>query len=98
MDPKELNLKTLLADWTDPDIARYYVACCLGIAEYDDVGIAFSGMKYVWWTQNPVSSMLDELLSTLVREKFVEFGEDEIQYRWISGAETYESIRRKSAL
>jgi hypothetical protein len=77
-----LNLKNLLADWTDPDIAEYYLACCLGLMVYDDSFMQFREAKYVFWTQNPTKILLDEMLETMVKNKILEFDDDESKYRW----------------
>jgi hypothetical protein len=41
-----MTAKELFSDWTEPDIAEYYLACLLGIMEYDsDLGDTFWKMS-----------------------------------------------------
>lgn len=78
----EMNLKNLLEDWTDPDIAEYYLACCLGLMIYDDSFIQFRKVKYIFWTQNPIKILLDEILVKLIESNLLEFDDNESMYRW----------------
>jgi hypothetical protein len=77
-----LNLKNLLENWTDPDIAEYYLACCLGLMVYDESFTRFREAKYIFWTQNPTKILLDEMLEKMVENKLLEFDDDESKYRW----------------
>ena len=79
---KEINLKNLLKDWTDPDIAQYYLACCLGLMIYDEFFTYFREAKHIFWTKNQTSTMLNQVLEKLVENDFLEFDEEESKYRW----------------
>jgi hypothetical protein len=57
-----MNLKELLADWEDQDVSAYYLACCLGLIEYDSSFALFRESKHIFWTKNPTSEFLYETL------------------------------------
>jgi hypothetical protein len=77
-----MTLKELLSDWEDPDITQYYLACCLGLIDYDDSFTAFRESKYIFWTGNKIQSMLYDMTESMVENRILEFDEDEIKYRW----------------
>jgi hypothetical protein len=81
---KNITLKRLLKDWTDPDIARYFLACCLGISDYDESQSEYSNEKHVFWTVNRTSILLDEILESLKVSQAIEFDSDLSQFRWNS--------------
>ena len=76
------TLKDLLADWTDVDVAEFYLARCLGIMGSDVPTMASA--KHVFWSANPVGDTLYEILQHLVRIGVLEHDEDESRYRWSS--------------
>jgi hypothetical protein len=78
---KTILLKETLQDWEDADIARYCVACALGFVEFDSQYAKFGEFKGVFWTPNPVSDFLEEILDRMVEFGFLERNED-FQYRY----------------
>lgn len=78
----EIRLSSLLRNWEDPDVAQYYLACCLGIMVYDESFSIFRDLKHNFWTENPTSEALRSLLEVMRQYDLIEFDEDEIKYRW----------------
>ena len=76
-----MNLNELLKDWEDQDISTYYLACCLGFMEYDSTFARFLESKHVFWTGNPTSNFLYEMLGKMSEIGMLEFNDND-QYRW----------------
>jgi len=79
---EQISLKELLQDWEDPDVCQYYLACCLGLIEYDASFKVFRESKYLFWTRNPTSDLLGTLLQELRNNQLIEFDEAENKFRW----------------
>lgn len=79
-----MNLRELLKDWEDQDISAYYLACCLGIIDYDDTFTNFRKSKHIFWTGNPISNFLYEMLGKMSETGILEFDEEQSLYRWSS--------------
>ena len=77
-----MNFRELIKDWEDQDIAAYYLACCLGLAVYDASFNTFRETKRLFWTKNPTSKLLYEMLEKMVESEMLEFDDDETRYRW----------------
>ena len=77
-----LALKTLLNDWEDPDIAQYFLACCLGLVSYDPTFHSYNKVKHIFWTKNDMNDMLIKMLELMVENEIIDFDEDESRYRW----------------
>ena len=77
------TLRRSLAEWTDADVASYYVAVALGIApdsgkEWDFWG----GKKWMFWSANPLGDGLYRVLEMLTESGVLEKDEDEMKFRW----------------
>jgi hypothetical protein len=77
-----MTLKELLKDWEDQDICAYYLACSLGLIEYDESWTVFRENKYIFWSNNPTSEFLYEALRKMAEVQMLEFDDDETRYRW----------------
>lgn len=77
-----ITLKELLQDWEDPDVTQYYLACCLGLIEYDESFAIFRDSKHLFWTRNPTSTLLWKLLREMLDNQLLEFDEEENKFRW----------------
>jgi hypothetical protein len=77
-----MNLRELLKNWEDQDISAYYLACCLGIIEFDDSFAIFRDSKHIFWTGNSIGDFLYEMLRRMVEIGMLEIDDDESQYRW----------------
>lgn len=75
-------LRELLLDWVDPDIAEYYLACCMGLIDFDDSFKTFRESKHVFWTGNEIEKMLNGMLETMTKNHILEFNEAKGKYRW----------------
>jgi len=76
-----MTLKERLADWTDCDVACYYVAVALGIAtDPGDDWDYWGGKKRLFWTNNPLGNSMYYTLDKLVQGGVLE--ENDNQYRW----------------
>ncbi len=74
-------LKQALKDWTDIDVAQFYLAVSLGIMGYD---VSFpSEAKSVFWTNNPVGNATYAILEALTTANVLQKrDEPDFQYRW----------------
>ena len=77
-----MTLKELLAEWTEWDVAQYYLACCLGLMTFDNAFENFRKSKGVFWARNEVGSMLHNTLRAMAANSILEFDEEEDTYRW----------------
>src|SRR5262245_17492794 len=77
------TLRDALADWTDRDGAEYKLALALGLMD-DSV----RGMKWVFWSNNPIGTMLSTMLRQLIDVGALEYRDDpgltDYQERWNS--------------
>jgi len=76
------TLRVALANWTDFDASAHMLAQCLGIMPPQ---LQMKDVKWVYWSENPLGTMLHSTLERLselgVLEKREEPG---LQYRWFS--------------
>ena len=77
------TLRRSLAEWTDVDIAAYYVAVALGVApdpgnEWDFWG----GKKWMFWSANPLGEGLSQVLDMLAESGVLEKDATEMMFRW----------------
>jgi multicopper oxidase len=70
-------LKRLLTNWSDFDAAQRAIAICFGLMTADTPAL---NVKWVFWTDNPISRMLTQTLNALVESGVLETNEDE-QFR-----------------
>lgn len=81
--PTLLTLRESLADWTDADVAVYYVAVALGVAPQPKAGSpGWGGKKWMFWGANPLGDGLSRVLTLLVECGALEKDEEEEKYRW----------------
>ena len=74
------TLRHALHDWTDIDVAQFYLAVSLGIMQSY---VSFSQVKGAFWTDNPVANTLVEILDSLRKANILEKrDEPDYQYRW----------------
>ncbi len=75
------TLKETLSEWTDIDIAAFYLAQSIGLMEKD---VQFQlEAKHVFWTNNPVGNSLYSILKQLFEIGFLEYREEpDYQFRW----------------
>jgi hypothetical protein len=76
------TLRVALADWTDFDASAHALAQCLGIMPLHQKMIE---EKWVYWSENPLGTMLYSTLERLVELSVLEKREEpDLQYRWCS--------------
>ena len=62
-----IHPKTLFKDWVDADIGESYLACMLGLMEYDDgLRMTFTNAKGVFNTENRVGDALCMMFEQMV--------------------------------
>lgn len=62
-----MKIEDLFAEGVDGDHATYYIACILGLFEYDpDLRVVFLEYKGIFNTKNKISTMLFNLVEELV--------------------------------
>ncbi|HRH42889.1 MAG TPA: hypothetical protein PKY82_14770 [Pyrinomonadaceae bacterium] len=76
-----MALKEKLKDWTDFDIAEYYLACSLGIVNCDETFDEFRRTKSIYASGNPLGNSLFEILEMLVKLGILERNES-AGFRW----------------
>jgi hypothetical protein len=81
------TLRENLTDWTDWDIAEYYLAVALGImpTEEGDGEIFRLKAKHVFWTDNPVGVFLGGVLGELAELGVLDHDDEEERFRWNPG-------------
>ncbi len=77
-----MNLSELLKDWEDQDVSAYYLACCLGLTEYNPSFEEFRKTKHIFWTGNPTGDLLYKMLQTMSEINILEFDDELGKYRW----------------
>jgi hypothetical protein len=77
-----MNLRELLKDWEDQDISAYYLACCLGLMNYDATFTNFRDSKHVFWSGNSISKFLYNSLNRMSKIGMLEFDGEKGFYRW----------------
>lgn len=76
------TLKDSLHDWTDIEVAAYWLSQSLGLMS-PDVG---SKAKHVFWSNNPVGNTLYGILHKLAEIHVLEYrDEPDHQFRWNGG-------------
>lgn len=81
MGKRTVSLKEYLDDWTDYDVAGYFLACSLGIMVHDDLLDEFRRNKGVFYTDNPIGNLLTKILVELADGGVLQRN-DEGQFRW----------------
>jgi hypothetical protein len=77
------TLRRSLADWTDADVAVYYVAVALGVAPDPGAEWDFWGdKKWLFWSANPLGDGLYRILPVLVECGALEVDAQKEKYRW----------------
>jgi hypothetical protein len=78
------TLRRSLADWTDVDVACYYVAVALGIApDPGDKWDFWGGKKWMFWSANTIGGSMYRVLEDLAQAGVLEKREgDDMQFRW----------------
>lgn len=76
-----MTLKELLKERTDFDIAAYYLACCLGLIEYEESFAKFRETKHIYWTRNRLGDLLYQTLEKLVELEILDKNDD--GYQWV---------------
>ena len=87
-DNLENSLRHTLKDWTEIDVTAFHAGVALGIIPplSDEKEIYnFGGKKWIFWTENPLGTLLFELLENLVSLNILEKHENDDQlFRWNS--------------
>ncbi len=83
------SLRHSLREWTEIDVAAFHAGVALGIIPplSDEKEIYnFGDKKWIFWTENPLGSLLFDLLENLVKLGILEKHKTDDQlYRWNSG-------------
>ena len=74
-------LNSLFEDWVDFDIAAYYLACVIGIVDYDASFDEFRRTKALYWTDNKVGNLLYDMIGNMADAELLE-KDEERGYRW----------------
>ena len=82
MERNVITLSAELVDWKGIDEAAHLLAMCMGLVPD---GTHIFDYKWVYWNNNPLGTMLVNILDQLVRIGVLEKrDEPDIQYRWSS--------------
>lgn len=80
--PAKKTLKDKLKDWTDVDVACYYLAICLGLMN-ETTSFPVEA-KHVFWTNNAVGNMLIDMVDSMIAEQILKAKDDGQLVRWNS--------------
>jgi hypothetical protein len=80
------KLSELFKEWVEADHAQYYVACLLGLMEYDDYFANFRRNSALFHVRNKFGTMFHEILTKLVEAGVLQSNEY-AQYRWNNSSE-----------
>jgi hypothetical protein len=76
----QLSIDQLFADWVEPDISQYFLACLLGLMQYDDDLKEWRRARVVFDVRNDLGTALYRILEELVKAEVL--NENELgQYR-----------------
>ncbi len=77
-----MKIEDLFNDWVDGDHATYYIACILGLIEFDsDLRVVFWENKGLFNTKNKLSTMLFHIIEELLEVGILEESEQGL-YRY----------------
>ena len=76
-----IDIRTLFADWVEPDVACYYMACLLGMLSFKPGWDAYRNVSGIFSWRSSVGTATFHLLECLVEEGLLESNRDG-QYRW----------------
>ncbi|WP_458245910.1 hypothetical protein [Streptomyces sp. MAI_2237] len=75
-----MELKDILADWQDYDVAAFRLGVFLGVFPPDQ---QFSGVKRMFWTDGyPLGDMLVDFLDRMAQAGVLLKDEEDDRYRW----------------
>ncbi|NUP39710.1 MAG: hypothetical protein HOY76_22525 [Streptomyces sp.] len=75
-----MELKEILADWLDYDVAAYRLGVFLGVFPRDQ---KFSSVKRMFWIDGyPLGDMLLAILDRMAQAGVLLKNEEDVQYRW----------------
>jgi hypothetical protein len=78
-----LSLQVKIANWQDPDIAAYNIACCLGVIPRENGEfITLTSVKSTFWGANALGDSMYKILYELVACNVLEFNEENEKFRW----------------
>ena len=76
-----MTLKEKLTDWTDTDVAEYHLAIALGLMT--EATSFQTDAKHVFWTNNPVGTMIHAMVELLAKEGILQVHpDDDLCFRW----------------
>jgi hypothetical protein len=90
------SLRDTLTEWTERDVAEFYLARLLGIIGLD---VSFAtDAKHLFWSDNAIGDSLELIMSSLTELGALEVDEERVQVRW-NAAFNWEapSLRRGSS-
>jgi len=75
------TFKVFVQQWTDIDLAAYYLAQCIGLL---DKNVSFSkDAKHIFWSNNAVGNAMYAVIDELVSEGILESrDEPDYQVKW----------------
>lgn len=82
-NPKSQILKETLADWEDPDLAAYKLACALGVFPPEDGSLnEFRNFKWMFWGANSLGDSLGGILDELAKNQVLKHDETTMKFKW----------------
>jgi hypothetical protein len=85
-----MSLKELFSDWIEPDVASFYLACELGLMEYND-NLTLGGyfeVSHVFEVRTQFGTMCYEMLENMAVCGILE-KKDDYEYRWNTSFKGY---------
>lgn len=69
------SFKENISNWTDIDIAMYYLSVSLGMV--DEHADFATEVKWVFWSNNPICALLYNMLMEMINIGFLETNDDD---------------------
>ena len=66
---RKANLSEYLVNWSDFDVAEFYLGVVLGL--WEDTQEAFQSNKWIFWSNNLLGNSLFQLLEDMVRNNIL---------------------------
>jgi hypothetical protein len=80
---KSQTLRKSLKDWTDVDVATFYLAVAVGVApDPGDEWLGWGDKKWIFWSANPLGESLYFMLAKLTECSVLLKKEGEDEYKW----------------
>jgi hypothetical protein len=75
------KMESFFSEWVEPDFAQYFLACVLGMLEYEPSLKSYYRHSHYFLSRSEMGDILYQLLEEMVASGILETNEYK-QYRW----------------